>query len=172
MNNILINVRSILTSTSSRWMELARNLPGDLLAQTPAPGEWSAIECLQHSINAEYMFQSRLDAFREGRDLQAFDPSQGMKTIHQPPLELAREFARRREESLLMLETITTEDFDRKSQHPELGLVTLGEMLHQWAAHDLNHIVQAERALMQPFLHGCGAWQKFFTGHMVVARNT
>jgi hypothetical protein len=32
-------------------------------------------------------------------------------------------------------------------------------MIHQWAAHDLNHTVQAERALMQPFIAGPGPWR-------------
>jgi hypothetical protein len=39
-------------------------------------------------------------------------------------------------------------------------------MMHNWAAHDLNHTVQAERAMMQPFIQGCGPWQKFYTDHL------
>ncbi len=46
-------------------------------------------------------------------------------------------------------------------------MVTLGEMAHEWAAHDLNHTVQAERALMQPFIQACGPWQRFFTDHVL-----
>jgi hypothetical protein len=38
-------------------------------------------------------------------------------------------------------------------------------MLQTWAAHDLNHTVQAERALMQPFMRGCGPWRHFFRAH-------
>jgi hypothetical protein len=29
----------------------------------------------------------------------------------------------------------------------------------------LMHLVQAEQALMQPFINGCGAWQVYFTRH-------
>ena len=43
----------------------------------------------------------------------------------------------------------------------------MGEMVHEWAAHDLNHTVQAERAIMQPFIRGCGPWQKYFSDHLV-----
>jgi hypothetical protein len=32
-------------------------------------------------------------------------------------------------------------------------------MVHEWAAHDLNHTVQAERALMHPFIAGSGPWR-------------
>ena len=43
--------------------------------------------------------------------------------------------------------------------------MTLGELLHEWAAHDLNHTVQAERALMQPLIQGSGPWQLYFADH-------
>jgi hypothetical protein len=46
-----------------------------------------------------------------------------------------------------------------------LGTVTLAEFLHEWAAHDLNHTLQAERALMQPFIAGCGPWRGYFADH-------
>jgi hypothetical protein len=29
-------------------------------------------------------------------------------------------------------------------------------MIHEWAAHDLMHTIQGERALMQPFIADCG----------------
>ena len=47
--------------------------------------------------------------------------------------------------------------------HSELGPVTLGQAMDTWAAHDLNHTMQAERALMQPFISGSGAWRVRFT---------
>jgi hypothetical protein len=59
------------------------------------------------------------------------------------------------------------DDLGRTKQHPKLGTVILAEMLHTWAAHDLNHTVQAERALMQPFMLGCGPWRSFFRDHEI-----
>jgi hypothetical protein len=40
-------------------------------------------------------------------------------------------------------------------------------MLSEWAAHDLNHTIQAERALMQPFLLECGPWIAYFKDHLI-----
>ncbi len=82
-------------------------------------------------------------------------------------MELAGEFARLRRESLLMLERLAPADLERKAHHAALGMVTLNEMLHNWAAHDLNHTVQAERALMQPFIQGCGPGKIYFTDHFI-----
>ena len=45
--------------------------------------------------------------------------------------------------------------------------MTLREMLSEWAAHDLNHTIQAERALIQPFLHESGPWIVYFTDHLI-----
>jgi hypothetical protein len=37
--------------------------------------------------------------------------------------------------------------------------------LHEWVAHDLMHLVQAERALLQPFIQGSGPWRPFFADY-------
>ena len=41
------------------------------------------------------------------------------------------------------------------------------EMIYEWAGHDLMHMVQAERAIMQIFIDGCGPWRKYFLDHMI-----
>lgn len=65
---------------------------------------------------------------------------------------LAEDFRRLRAESLIGLCAVTDQDLERTARHEELGLVSLGEMIHEWAARDLNHTIQAERAMMQPFI--------------------
>ncbi len=167
MNNILTSASAVLSANPARWASLAQAVPADLLSQAPAPGEWSALECLQHLIDTEPVFQFRVDAFLAGRDFPDFDPdSQGTKPdARRTPVDLAAEYARLRAASLDALARLTPGDLDRQAVHQELGRVTLSEMVHEWAAHDLMHTVQAERALMQPFIKGCGPWLKYFTDH-------
>ncbi len=161
-------ILSVLNTTPERWIELARQIPPELFAMPAAPGEWSAIECLRHMVDTESVFQARLAAFRAGRDFAGFDPDEQEAPLEYPTArELAAEFARLRGLSLRLLENITQEDFKLTARHAELGQVTLGQMLNEWAAHDLNHTVQAERAMMQPFLKACGPWQKYFTDHLI-----
>jgi hypothetical protein len=81
-------------------------------------------------------------------------------------IDLANEFARRRSASLKLLQDLTEADLQLTAHHSELGQVTHDQMIHEWAAHDLNHTVQAERALMQPFLAGCGPWIEYFIDHI------
>ena len=40
-------------------------------------------------------------------------------------------------------------------------------MLSEWAAHDLNHTIRAERSLMQPYLAECGPWMVYFKDHLL-----
>ena len=169
MKSILPWVKAVLTVTPETWLRMARELPPELLSLAPAPGQWSAVECLQHLIDTERVFQFRLGCLREGKDFPAFNPdAQGKKPDgNRRAAELAQEFAALRSESLKALAAIGADDFTRTARHQELGPVTLGQMVHEWAAHDLNHTVQAERAMMQPFIAGCGAWQQYFADHRV-----
>ena len=169
MNDLLSSARPVLSATPGRWASLAHTIPAGLLALPPAAGEWSALECLQHLIDTEPVFQFRVKAFLEGRDFPAFDPdSEGTKPeAGHTAAEMAADFARLRAASLAALALVTVDDLDLRSVHQELGQVTLSEMVHEWAAHDLNHTVQAERALMQPFIRGSGPWKKYFTDHIV-----
>jgi hypothetical protein len=168
MDDLIATVRAVLASTPMRWQGLARHVPADLFAREPAPGEWSALECLQHIVDTEEaVFAVRVQAFLEGREFAAFNPDQdGGQSAGLAPLELAESFAGLRAVTLELLAKVTPADLDRRARHPELGMVTLGEMLNELAAHDLNHLVQAERALMQPFIQGSGPWGFYFAEHV------
>ena len=85
----------------------------------------------------------------------------------QTPEQLAAAFARYRQESLALLKQVNDDDLERTARHPQFGTVTLAQLLHTWAAHDLNHTIQAERALMQPFILGGGPWHVFFRDHII-----
>ena len=160
-------VTSVLKTTANRWLSLTSNLPEDLLRRPPAPGEWSAADCLYHLYSTElnvYPFRVRL--FMEGRDFPGYDPNQAEAEREDIPVpQLAEEFARLRAATLELLATVREEHLDTRVRHSKLGPVSLREMLHTWAAHDLMHTVQAERALMQAFLPDSGPWRHYFADH-------
>jgi hypothetical protein len=167
MDNPLPQAQAVLSTTAARWQHLAEVLPADLLSRPAAPGEWAALDCLRHLLDAERLvFPVRLQALLAGQDFVPFDPNrEGAKHTTETPQQMAAEFARLRAESLVTLAKVTVDDLPRRARHPEFGLVTLVELLHTWPAHDLNHTMQAERALMQPFMLGSGPWRKFFQDH-------
>jgi hypothetical protein len=170
MNDILHEARTILQTTPVRWTNLTHSLSKHMLTLPPAPGEWSAVDCLQHLVDTElWVFPVRIKALRAGQDFAAFDPdSQGTPTNRSlSPGELAAEFTVLRAESLALFDQLTLADLTLQARHQELGLVTLSELVHEWAGHDLMHTIQAERAIMQPFIQGCGPWQPYFRDHIV-----
>src|ERR1700730_16664189 len=159
----------LLSTTAERWQSLVETAPEELLQRPPAPGEWSAEDCLNHLLlTARAVFGARLHAILAGRDLVTFDP-------HEPrdpdpehtPREVAMALAAERAENLAMLSGLTPADLERSSRHPEYGMVALGVVLNTWAAHDLQHTVQAEEALMQAFIPGTGPFRFRFADHEV-----
>lgn len=169
MTTWLADVQAVLSTTPERWQRLVSTLPIDLLTRPPATGEWSALQCLQHLLDADRLvFPVRFHAFLAGQEFVDFDPNEphaGTESLS--PEQLVTAFARARKASLLQFKQVTDDDLGRTKQHPTLDTVTLAEMLHTWAAHDLNHTVQAERALMQPFMLGGGPWRTFFRDHEI-----
>ncbi len=171
--DILVNLTAVLTNTPHRWQSLVQNFPDDLLRHQPLEGEWSALECLVHLIDIEAVFVSRVKSFLAGEDFPAFDPDKQGTQLSDTvtPTQLAEQFATLRAESLKLIATITPDDLSREANHSELGLVALGHMFHEWGGHDLMHTVQAEQAMMQPFIDGCGAWKPYFADHVAKPAN-
>jgi len=170
MDDILITIRSLLSTTPLRWNTLVQSVSADLLRRQPLEGEWSALECLQHLIDVEAVSRSRVKALLAGENFPAFSPAtDGSPRSEASPPELAATFAQRRADNLTLIATLTPDDLARTAIHAELGVVSLSELLHNWAAHDLMHLVQAEQALMQPFIAGCKPWAGYYTKHVAAA---
>jgi hypothetical protein len=117
------------------------------------------------------VFPARVGHLMRGEDFPAYQPDEeGKGPMEDPtPIELAAEFARLRTGSLALLAKVGAGDLSRAARHQKLGMVTLGEMIHEWAGHDLMHTVQGERAILQPFIDGCGPWKQSFSDHIIPA---
>ena len=174
MDDLLPHVLSVLSTTPERWRALAGTVQRDLLSRAPASGEWSALGCLRHLLATERdVFPVRVAAIMEGRDFEAFDPDAAGATAEAAdPSDVVAEFEALRGQSLQAVAALTPGDLGRTARHVELGLVTLEQLLNEWAGHDLMHTVQAERAIMQPFIAGSGPWRGYFADHDVQAAPT
>jgi uncharacterized damage-inducible protein DinB len=170
VTDVLDSARRLLSTTAGRWQNLVEAAPEGLLQRPPAAGEWSAADCLSHLLLTERtVFGERLRAILEGRDMVIFDP----KEAHDPqpertPLEVAAALAAERGENLAVLRGLAPPDLERSSRHPQYGMVPLHVVLNTWTAHDLQHTVQAEEALMQSFIPGTGPFRYRFADHEVV----
>lgn len=123
-------------------------LPAAMLAWHPAAGEWCAKEVLGHLIETEQRgFAGRiriiLKADRpqlEGWDQEAV--ARARKDCERDWASLWDEFSRLRTDSLPLVAALTPADLARGGQHPKVGFLTVGDLLHEWVHHDRNHIRQ------------------------------
>ena len=171
MSDLIGRTTAILRINSDRWRALATGLDRELLARPPAPGEWSALQCLGHTADTEAaVFAARVRALVAGQGVLAtYDPDAESTPITADTIsaDLAERHTVLRVASLALLGTLVEADLDLTARHAELGLVTLRELLNEWAAHDLMHLVQAERAVMQGFIANSGPWRGYFADHDV-----
>ena len=171
MSDLISRTIDILHIDGDRWQALATGLDRELLVRPPAPGEWSALQCLGHATDTEAaVFAARVRALLTGQAvLASYDPDAESTpiTADTDPAALARRHAGLRAESLALLGAVGETDLDRTARHADLGSVTLRELLNEWAGHDLMHLVQAERAVMQAFIPGSGPWRRYFADHDV-----
>ena len=172
MTDVLDAARRLLSITPGRWQSLVETAPDELLLRRPAPGEWSAVQCLDHLLVAERaVFGARLRAILDGRDLPVFDPTAPREPeAERTPHAVADALAAERVANLGVLAGLTPADLDRAGRHPEYGMIPLRVILNTWTAHDLQHTVQAEEAMMQAFIPETGPFRFRFADHDVAVR--
>ena len=168
MSDLISAVGSMLEAGPRKWALMIESFTPEALARVPAPGEWSALGCLQHIVDLdEVVFGSRIRAILEGRTFEAYDPDiQGHAAapIATGPV-LVGQLEHVPGATLELVRSLREDDLARTSTHAELDAVSLHELLNEWAGHYLLHYVQAERALMQPFIQGMGPWRASFSEH-------
>jgi hypothetical protein len=149
---------------------LLMGVSADDLKWKPQPSRFSISEVLAHVTHAdEYCFGPRLRRMLSEEDPQ-FEDYQDSAFLDQPAEYLnngpARldEFVATRARWMKLIENVTLEKVDRRGRHCALGPVSVGELLHEWAFHDLGHVRQiAELLRARRFYPHIGAFQPLYT---------
>jgi hypothetical protein len=144
---------------------ILRGLMADLTEEDvrwkPAPDRFSVGEVLAHLSHSEgHCYRARLDRFL-AEDNPEFegDDAQFHLALYAAadPEDAFDHFEEQRDTNLEMLRGLTAEDGARRAMHREVGPITLSNMLHEWAMHDLGHIRQvAELVRARKHLAGAG----------------
>jgi DinB superfamily len=118
----------------------------------PAPGEWSANECVGHLIEAERRgFAGRVRAILAAdrpdipADLEAWDPpavAEARRDHERAAADLVGEFVALRATGVDLVRGLTHEDLARVGMHPDVGPLRVDEVIAEWVHHDRNHIRQ------------------------------
>jgi uncharacterized damage-inducible protein DinB len=147
------------------WLE---DLPDSWTMANEGPETWSPFDIVGHLIHGERTdWMDRVDillAHGESRAFTPFDRFAQFEASRGKSLDqLLDTFAELRAANLARLESLelSPEDFPRRGRHPELGQVTLSQLLATWVAHDLNHLGQIARVMGRQYTEAVGPWVEY-----------
>ena len=144
-----VGVAALLRAAAAEIRAEVEALPEDVLSWHPAPGEWCVKECLGHIIEAERRgFAGRIRVLLEhdgDATLVNWDQEEVARSRHDcdaDATQLLMEFLGLREASVSLVASLTPEDMERGGEHPQVGHLTVGEIVSEWIHHDRNHFKQ------------------------------
>ena len=136
----------LLEETPGILHGLVHELSHEDAAWKPAPDRFSVAEVLAHLSHSEgHCYRIRVDRFLI-EEMPEFEPDDA-----QMYLDLYRDadaedsfdhFEEQRDTNVEFLRTLPRAAGDRRAMHRKAGEITLQQMLHEWAMHDLGHIRQ------------------------------
>ena len=160
----------ILRRTPATLDSLLRHLPEEWTLATEGPETWSPFDVVGHLIHgeeADWIPRARIILEHgEGRAFEPFDRQAMFEKSKGKTLgELLDRFEQLRGESLKELGgmNLTPELLARRGTHPELGAVTLGQLLSAWVVHDLGHVAQVVRVMAKQYGEAVGVWKVYLS---------
>jgi hypothetical protein len=158
----------ILRRTPATLNSLLRHLPQEWSLSNEGPETWSPFDVVGHLIHGEetdWIPRAKLILeYGESRAFAPFDRHAMFEQSRGKSLgDLLDRFEQLRGESLQELAemNLRPEMLGKRGLHPELGVVTLGQLLSTWVVHDLGHIAQITRVLAKQYREAVGAWQDY-----------
>ncbi len=164
----LPNAIAVLERTAPALWALLAGLPHSWTSATDGPATWSPHDIVGHLIHGErtdwipraqlILAQGPERRFAPYDRFAQFRESEG-KTL----TDLLDEFARLRAVNMATLARwhLTDARLELEGQHPELGTVTLRQLLATWVAHDLGHVAQVARVMARQYRDAVGPWRAY-----------
>ena len=127
----------------------------------PAEDRFSVAEVLSHLSHSEWhCYRARVDRFLS-EEMPEFEPDDASMYLelyrNADPEEAFGHFEDQRDTNVHFLRGLPADAGSRKAMHKSAGEITLSQMLHEWALHDLGHIRQvAELVRARKYLAGAG----------------
>jgi hypothetical protein len=159
---------AVLERTPATFRALLAGLPEAWTVPNEGPNTFSAFDNVGHLIHGE-----RADWIPRARIILAqgpnrrFEPydrfAQQRESAGKSLAQLLDELASLRAENLATLRgwNLTERELALEGEHPELGPVTLRQLLATWVAHDLGHIAQTSRVLAKQYREAVGPWRAY-----------
>ena len=160
----------VLRQTPYSLARMLEGLSDDWTASSGDRENWGPYDILGHLIHGEetdwipraeiILAQGENRTFVPFDRVAQFERSKG-KSLD----DLLTEFAYLRNVNLetLVRWELTPEQLALTGLHPELGEVTLEQLLATWVAHDLNHVSQVARKMAVKYSDEVGPWRAYLS---------
>jgi hypothetical protein len=165
---VIEEAAAILARTPATLDAQLRGLPASWTDANEGGETWSPVDVLGHLVHGEQTdWIPRAKIILAHGDTRAFDKfnrlAQFTASAGRTLPDLLDEFAKLRAANLRELASLNLADadLDRPGRHPELGAVTLRQLLATWVAHDLDHVVQISRVLARQYSDEVGPWRAY-----------
>lgn len=163
-------IAGVLEISGRAYADLLRSLPAEVASWQPAPGEWCVSACLGHVIETERRsFAGRIRIILADAEpaLETWDQGAAAESRNdcaRKPADLVAEFEPVRRDSVTLVRSLRPDALQRGGIHPEVGRLTVAELLHEWVHHDGNHLRQAYANVQAYAWRSMGNAQRFTTG--------
>lgn len=168
MEHNLRDTISLLERTPPALISLLRDLPDTWTLRNEGDNTWNVYDVVGHLIHGELTdWMPRAKMILEFGETKSFVPfdraAQERESAGRPLPELLDEFSRLRAQNIVDLRRLglRQQELIRRGRHPELGVVTLSQLLATWAAHDLTHLHQISRIMAYQYRDAVGPWTAY-----------
>lgn len=158
---------AVLERTPSVLRAMLAGLPEAWTTPNEGGDSWSPFDVVGHLIDGEetdWIARTRIVLAQDGRTFTPFDRFRHLARNRGRALaSLLDEFEGLRRANLAVLRglAIGPRELALTSRHPELGAVTLRQLLATWVAHDLGHIAQIARVMAVQYREEVGPWHAY-----------
>lgn len=158
----------ILERTPALFRAMLQGLSESWTAANEGPDTFSAFDNVGHLVHGERVdWIPRARIILEQASHRRFEPFDRFAHYRESRgkslTRLLEEFAELRGQNLLVLRGwhLTERELALEGEHPELGPVTLRQLLAAWAVHDLGHVAQTARVLAKQYREAVGPWREY-----------
>jgi hypothetical protein len=168
MSFVLSDGIAVLERTPATFRALLAGLPDSWIASNEGPDTFSPFDNVGHLIHGE-----RTDWIPRARIILAqgasrrFEPYDRFAQLRESQgkrlSELLDEFSTLRAGNVDTLRgwKLSDRELALEGEHPELGDVSLRQLLATWVAHDLGHVAQTARVMAKRYREAVGPWRQY-----------
>ena len=158
----------VLEKTPDVLRAMLSGLDEDWVHNNEGGNSWSPFIVLGHLVHGEktdWIVRTRI-ILEQGKN-RMFEPFDRFAQLRdgkgKSTKDLLKEFEKLRKKNIKTLKSfdITPDQYELTGIHPELGKVTLFNLLATWVAHDLGHIAQIARVMAKQYRGEVGPWQEY-----------